>query len=112
MPDQGRRSPARLIAPVALVVCALAFFLVLSDSSVEDGEGNAGGAATSGERSTPTTDTAPKRRRTPATYTVKVGDSLGAIAVKTGVDVEALEELNPEVDAQALSPGQKLKLRE
>ncbi len=43
---------------------------------------------------------------------MKVGDSLGAIAVKTGVDVEALEELNPEVDAQALSPGQKLKLRE
>ena len=43
---------------------------------------------------------------------MKTGDTLGAIAEKTGVDVEKLQELNPELDPQALVSGQKIKLRE
>ena len=33
---------------------------------------------------------------------MKTGDTLGAIAEKTGVPVEQLQELNPELDPQAL----------
>ena len=51
----------------------------------------------------------PPRRRT---YTVKTGDTLGLIAEKTGVSVERLQELNPELDPQALLSGQKITLRE
>ena len=47
-----------------------------------------------------------------ARYTIKTGDTLGAIAEKTGVPVERLEELNPELDPQALVAGQRIKLRE
>ena len=45
-------------------------------------------------------------------YVVKTGDTLGSIAEKTGVPVEKLQELNPELDPQALVSGQKIKLRE
>ena len=45
-------------------------------------------------------------------YVVKTGDTLGSIAEKTGVTVEKLQELNPELDPQALVSGQKIKLRE
>ena len=55
---------------------------------------------------------APDASRRVPTYTVKTGDTLGAIAEKTGTDVERLQELNPELDPQALVAGQKIKLRE
>ena len=45
-------------------------------------------------------------------YAVKTGDTLGSIAEKTGIPVEKLQELNPELDPQALVSGQKIKLRE
>ena len=111
MPENRTPSPSRLLAPIALVLCALAFLFVLSVSSV-DGDGDKAGGSSAAEDRPTTTSEAPRPRRRRASYTVKVGDSLGAIAEKTGVDVEELQLLNPEVDAQALSPGQKLKLRE
>ncbi len=47
----------------------------------------------------------------PATYVVKEGDTLTAIAHKTGVGVAKIERLNPEVDPQILIAGERLKLR-
>jgi LysM repeat protein len=117
MPDQGRRSPARILAPLALVVFALVFFAIVlsSGGGGDSGGGKVGGTNTEASR----TSTAPKQERTTteaqggrATYTVKVGDTLGGIADKTGVPVEKLLELNPDLDPQALVSGQKVKLRE
>jgi LysM repeat protein len=59
---------------------------------------------------TPDTTTA-QQRRPRTTYTIKAGDTLGAIAERTGVQVETLQELNPELDPQALIAGQKIQLR-
>ena len=56
--------------------------------------------------------TTPKPAPKPATYTVKTGDNLGSIAEKTKVPIETLQELNPELDPQALVTGQKIKLKE
>ena len=42
----------------------------------------------------------------------KAGDNLGSIAEKTQVPIETLQELNPELDPQALVSGQKIKLKE
>ena len=112
MHESGPRSPARLLAPLALVVFALAVVLVLLTASTGD-QGN-GGADTSSDQTgttaqtTTATTTAPRR----STYTVKTGDTLGLIAEKTGVPVERLQELNPELDPQALLSGQKINLRE
>ena len=44
-------------------------------------------------------------------YVVRTGDTLGAIAQRTGVTVERLQELNPTLDPQALTSGQRIKLR-
>ena len=105
-------SPARLLAPVALAVCAIAFFAVLLGSDASDdgsGEASRPAAETDTQQAPATIDTKRPQRRN---YTVKTGDTLGAIAAKTGVDVEELELLNPELDPQALVAGQKIKLRE
>lgn len=48
---------------------------------------------------------------TAATYVVKSGDTLTAIAHRTGVPVSQILALNPEVDPQILIAGQTLKLR-
>jgi len=113
MHDHGRSSPARFLAPLALVAFALAVVLiVVASSGSGDGGGGDGDAARGGNSGTGTSSTQTTPRRTRATYTVKTGDTLGAIAEKTGVTVERLQTLNPELDPQALLSGQKIKLRE
>ena len=114
------RSPLRFLAPVALVVFGLALLIVVSSSS--GGGGDDGGSRSasdqeesrdlgaSSEKPKPTreaNDRLPTRN-----YTVKRGDTLGSISEKTGIPVEKLQELNPQVDPQQLTTGQKIKLRE
>ena len=112
MHQTGHRSPARLLAPLALVAVTVAVVLIVAASggSGDDGGGDADANRTAGtaQTSETTTTQTPQRR----TYTVKTGDTLGAIAEKTGVSVERLQELNPELDPQALLSGQKINLRE
>jgi LysM repeat protein len=46
-----------------------------------------------------------------ATYTVKSGDTLSAIAAQTGVPLATLERLNPTVNPSAMHAGERLRLR-
>jgi len=114
MPPKRRSSPARLIAPLALAACAIAFFSVLAMSGTDGGDGGGEKASeeTTEARTTTTTPPPEPKPKASATYTVKVGDTLGEIAQTTGVEVARLQELNPELDPQALVSGQKIKLRE
>lgn len=114
--DGRRRSSARLLAPIALVAFALAFFLVIANSDTPDDSDN--GRDRSGQRAgtdtgTTTTATGETEPRPSARfYTVKTGDTLAAIAETVGVPVDTLLELNPDLDPQALVSGQKIRLRE
>ena len=105
------RSPARFLAPLALVAFALALFIVVSNATKDDGGStrakDAGQPAQSS--STPTGDK--KKRKQPRSYTVKSGDTPSGIAEKVDVPLETILELNPDLDPQALTPGTKLKLR-
>jgi LysM repeat protein len=106
-----RRSPARWLAPLALVTCAVAIYAVVDHELGSDTKAG----KTSSTKSKTGTDTTSTARRTSTTkakttYTVKTGDTLSAIAAKNGTDVGALQEANPDIDASALHPGQKLKL--
>jgi LysM repeat protein len=104
-----RRSPARFLAPIALVAVAVTLYSV-----VQNGRDNAGGTSNGTATATATpagtskkkTSSSSKKKR--KTYTVKSGDTLSAIAEKTGVSLETLNQLNP--NAETLSPGQKLRL--
>lgn len=100
------RSPARIFAPLALVLAAVAVLLIVN---ANNGGGGAGSATTTSVPSTTTTTQAsPKRHK--KTYIVKNGDVLSAISIKTGVPLATIQQLNPNVDAQSLHAGQKIKL--
>jgi LysM repeat protein len=118
--DRTRRSPLRFLAPIALVAFGLALLLVVSSADLSD-DGGSGGASEEAEQRDLGSDRSERRRerdaettptRQPAKYVVKEGDTLGSIAEETGVPVEELQELNPELDPQALVTGQEVRLRE
>ena len=103
---------ARVLAVLALAVVALAIILVISSSleeSDKDGDGdkppvqrqdNNGGNDGDQDQNSP-----------PKFYVVQPGDSLSLIAEKTGVSLERLQQLNPDIDPQLLPSGVKLRLR-
>lgn len=97
---------ARLAAVIALAAAVVVVIVAISsslgggsDSSSKQGR-NGGGHKTT-----------KKHRTKAATYVVKSGDTLTAIAHRTGVPVVEILALNPEVDPQILIAGQTLKLR-
>jgi LysM repeat protein len=115
MPDQRRRGfrPIHLLAPIALVGVAVAVAVVIANSDVAGGGDDNGGEATQTQATdTETSTTGRPGRRLRRNYTVRPGDSFGSIAERFGVSVDQLEQLNPEVDPQALVVGQRIKLRE
>jgi LysM repeat protein len=106
------RSPARLLAPISLVVTVLAFFLILtSGGGGSDAEREVRATPTPTATSAKTSGSSQSKTTGPKTYRVKPGDTPSTIAEQAGISLETLLELNPNLDPQALSPGQKLKLR-
>jgi LysM repeat protein len=99
---------ARILAPVALVIFAIACFTVLSGQDSGSSAKNSEATATTKAAATAA---AAKTGPTRSTYRVKPGDSFAAIAEAQGVEVAKLQELNPDIDPRALQPGQKLKLK-
>jgi LysM repeat protein len=95
-------SPLRFLAPGALLAVLVAVFLVVQSGTSDDTATPTAGTTT--ERTTTT-----KGRRT---YTVRPGDNLSEIAQRYGLTVEGLQELNPDVDPQAIRTGQRLRLRD
>lgn len=95
---------SRLLAVLALAAAAIALIVVIGGATGNDDPEPK--KAVSGKQEQK------KKPKTKAkTYEVKEGDSLSAIADRTGVPVDRLEKLNPDLDPQALTIGQKLKLR-
>jgi LysM repeat protein len=113
---RSRRSPLRWLAPLALVACAFAVYSVVNASLGSDDGGTASSTAAKsstaeGTRTASERSKSSKRRgRRARTYTVKAGDTLSSIAVKTGLSLERIERLNPELDSNSLQTGQRVKL--
>ena len=111
MPDNHSRS-ARLLAPAALLAFAVALVAIVGASGIAGGDDDKRSRSTpTGQSTSGEAELAPPKRRRRGVYTVEQGDTLGGISRKTRIDVETLEELNPELDPVALTPGQKIKLR-
>lgn len=113
------RSPARWLAPLALVAALLAVGLVYQSTTGDESSSSTPSSSTTGDEGGSRTSTGARTTRTTgggsgggaSRYTVKSGDTLGAIAESTGVPVDELVELNPDLDAQSLRVGQRIKLR-
>lgn len=95
-------TPLRFFAPGALLAVLVAVFLVVQSGTNDDGTKPVAGTTTSKAASG-------KGRRM---YTVKTGDSLSSIASRFDLTVDQLQELNPDVDPQAIRAGQRLRLRD
>ena len=104
----ARRSPARFLAPLALVGFVVALFMVVNGTRDDAGSGDSTRPAAS---ASPTPGKKQKARKVRKTYKVKPGDTPSSIAVKTHVPLSQIQELNPNLDDQTLSVGQKIKLR-
>lgn len=121
MDQRTSRSPARFLAPLALIAVVFAFVVIVGGSGGADDAGSptrerdtaAETSTETGERSAAegTETERSEADRGPRFYRVQVGDTLGGIADKTGVPLERIEELNPDVDPQAMTAGQRIKLR-
>jgi len=112
--DIRQPSPARILAPLALIVFAIALLIILASAG--------GGGHSSSSSAPPGTERRDLQLRqqrsapTPArplrsVYVVKTGDTLAGISQRTGVPLERLQALNPNLDPQALVSGQRIKLR-
>ncbi len=117
MPDSPGPN-LRLLAPVAVGVFAVALLIVLITSGALSGGASsesADSARSSAERQGERSERPRGRRersRASASYTIKAGDTLGSIAGDKEVSVERIQELNPQLDPQALTAGQRFRLRE
>src|SRR4051812_46992294 len=120
MDRRTRRSPGRFLAPLALIAVIVALLSIISSSNNSSGSSGDStttpGAQTTSTSKKSTTKSKSKSTksgttRVKATYTVKVGDTLGAIAAKTGVSLTRIQELNPNVDPHAMVAGQQIRLK-
>jgi LysM repeat protein len=95
----------RLLVPLAVASLAVVVFFVVA-SSIPDSDSDdkrRGGGGDQQSKQQPKTDE--------KFYTVEPGDTLTTIADKTGIGVDKLTELNPDLDPQALISGEQVKLR-
>jgi LysM repeat protein len=106
------RSPARFLAPLALLAVVIALFLVVSSSLNDSGPSGKPSQSTGTQPTASPTAGGKHQRKGRRRYTVKPGDTPSSIAEKTGVPLEEILRLNPDLDPQTLSPGERIKLRQ
>jgi LysM repeat protein len=111
---RSRFSVWTIVAPLALVgVFALAVLLVrdaLDQPAPAPDAVPAAEVAGAGEPET--ADAVTVGADVPASYKIRKGDTLNAIAERYGVTEDYIRELNPGLDPLALIPGKRIKLRD
>ena len=90
----ARRSPARLLAPLALVGFVVALLLVINGAGSDDGSSKTSGSG-SKATATATPTRKEKARKLRRRYTVKAGDTPSGIAEKTGVPLSTDHRAQP-----------------
>jgi LysM repeat protein len=111
-PSMAGRSPARFLAPLALVAVVVALFMVVDSSRNDTGKSSAPNQASGTQSASPAGGKGKRQRKGPRRYKVKPGDTPSSIAEKTGVPLDQILRLNPDLDPQTLAPGQRIKLRQ
>jgi LysM repeat protein len=111
IPPKKRRVSiiARVLAPLALAAAVIAVLIVVSGSTPSSEESSHRHHAKGGNDK-PDQSQPADQDENQDTYVVQAGDTLDGIAQENGVSVAKLQELNENVDTQALVPGSTLKL--
>ncbi len=109
------RSPARFLAPIALVAVAFALYTVVQHAR-DDGAGSSSSGTPA--QPTPAQSGSGKKSSKKGKHNVKTfhrvrnGETPSSIALKYHVSVKTLEKLNPKIDPNALTVGERLRLRQ
>jgi LysM repeat protein len=108
----------RVLAPLAFFAAATVLVLLVQNALNAGNETAspapreappAAGAPTAATGTGTETGTTPRQQR--RFYVIRSGDTLETIAARFGTTVEDLVELNPNVDPNALQPGQRIRVR-
>lgn len=94
----------RLLAVLALIGAVLVVIVAISGATGGDDDGTT-------NKANPGKQQRMEPKTNAKTYEVEEGDNLITISRKTGIPVQRLEKLNPDLDPQALQLGQEIKLR-
>jgi LysM repeat protein len=105
----GWRNPARYLAPLAIAAVAAASYVIVHHALIDKHTS----ASLSIVQSTTSTHSPTTRRISTKAkfYFVRPNDTMSKIASRTGVSLSTLEQLNPNVNPDALHPQQRLRLR-
>jgi LysM repeat protein len=106
MPDYKPNPVVRAIAVMALVAALILVVVVVATSGGGSDNGDNGSAQVKTEGSK-----RGERAARQGVWIVHSGDTLGQISEETGIDVDMLVQLNPDLDPQALLEGQRIALR-
>jgi LysM repeat protein len=106
MPDSRPNQVARMVAVLALIG---AFFLVVVVVATS-GDGSSDDEATKTQTVGGPSKRA-KRAVANGVWIVREGDTLAGISEQTGIDVDEILQLNPDLDPQVLLQGQRIALR-
>lgn len=105
MPDYKPNQFVRAFAVLALIAALAVIVAVVATSS-----GGSGDGGDNGDSHKTRVSKAGQRAVDKGVWIVRPGDTLGAISLKTGIDVTTLQALNPDVDPQTLIEGQRIAL--
>lgn len=108
MPDRKPNHFARAFAVLGLITAVLVVAFTIATWGGTDDDGDGGDDIT--EQSGPSKKG--ERALDAGVWVVGEGDTLVSISEATGIDLDELVELNPAIDPQALSPGQRIVLTE
>ena len=107
MPDYKPNQFVRAFAVLALAAALVAVVVVIATSGGESDGGNDNGS----QVKTDGPSKAGRQAVESGVWIVRPGDTLGHIAEATGIDVDTLTQLNPDLDPQTLLEGERIHLR-
>ena len=106
-----RAGAARFAAPAAFLLAATVAVLLIRNGLDRGGSSHPSTTAvapSTNQVTTATTPVPPVRRRY---YLIRSGDTLGSVAIRYGVSVSKLLDLNPGIDPAGLTVGQRIRVR-
>ena len=106
MPDYKPNQILRAFAVLALIAAVVLVVVAVATSG-----GGSSGGGNSGHAQKSRVTKAGRQALHKGVWIVQSGDTLGAISLKTGIDVDTLLQLNPNLDPQTLLQGQRIALR-
>jgi LysM repeat protein len=112
LPGGARGKAARYLAPAAFLLAVTGIVLLVRSSLRSDHDARPATTRSASVTTRAAPAASPGRAHIPAQYyVVESGDTLEAIARRYATTVDKLVALNPGVEATALRPGDRLRIK-